>query len=144
MKSNLINVIGIALLLFSCGKGGDFYSAVQIHYVDKLGNELFTNGLNGYFKDSLNVYDYNNGVKQALPISSQSAYFSGWTNNAIVISGSINGNVKNQYTLNVIHLKLGVDDTLKIHLTKNSQSGALYDSIWYNGVLKKDTMTIAK
>lgn len=135
------------LLLVSeaCKKPGcDCFPNVQIHYIDNGGKDLFTNGLNGYYKDSVNVFDYQNGIKTPLPISSQSAYFAGWSSSTIVIDGSINNNVINRYTNNIIHLKTGIDDTLKIHLTSEKQFGSKYDSIWYNGVLKSDTFTIVK
>lgn len=140
----------IFLLSYSCKKGGgDFFSAVGIHYVDANGRGLFTNGMNGYFKDSVNVYDYQNGIKTPLVISNQSAYFVDWYPSTIVINGIINKNVINRYTINIIHLKQGVDDTLRVHLTKDEQMGASYDSAWYNGkfipdMIKKDTFTIVK
>ncbi|MDE3236244.1 MAG: hypothetical protein KGO81_09845 [Bacteroidota bacterium] len=148
MKTITILLTTICILnIYSCSKNtgtGDFYSSVQIHYIDKNGYDLFGNGQNGYIKDSVNVFDISTGIEIPLPISSQKYYFADWAASTIVIDGSINNHVVNHYTYNIIHLKAGVDDTLKIHLTKNTQYGALYDSIWYNGALKKDSMTIIK
>lgn len=142
----LYSILILSLVLFpSCRKGaGDFFSAVHIHYMDSLGNDLFTNGQNGYIKDSVNVYDFQNGMKKPLTIANQSAYFADWANSTVVINGIINTNVINHYTKNIIHLKMGVDDTLRVHLTRDAQMGSLYDTIWYNGVLKKDTFSIIK
>lgn len=136
----------MSFVLFpSCRRGGgDFFSAVQIHYMDSSGNDLFTNGQNGYYKDSVNVYDFQNGIKTPLIISKQSAYFADWRNSIVIVPGIINTHVINRYTINIIHLKKGVEDTLKIHLTRDGQEGALYDSIWYNNVLRKDTFSIRK
>ena len=132
-------------IIQACKKPGcDCFANVQIHYVDNAGRDLFINGQNGYYKDSVNIYDFQNGIKTALPISNQASYFADWASSTIVIDGSINNNVINRYTTNIIHLKIGVDDTLKIHLTGEKQFGSHYDSLWYNGVLKKDTMTIIK
>ncbi len=123
------------IFLQACKKsGGDIYSSVQITYVDNNGHLLFTDGQNGYYKDSLKVYDYQNGVKTLIPLG---FYWSPWASSTIV-TGSNNNDVINQYTINIIHLKSGVDDTLKIHLSGNQQYGSLYDIIWYNGKLKKN------
>ena len=142
----------IIFILFGCGKtpgGGDFFSSVQLHYVDQYGKDLFTNGQNGYILDSIKVYDYGNGVKNLI-YNQGKDYPNGYTPNPLypgsgISFGPANNNIINQYTVSIIRLKPGVEDTIRIHLNKSSQMGAIYDQVMYNGVLiNKDYATIVK
>ena len=136
--------------LTSCRKPpGDFLSSVQLHYVDQYGKDLFTNGQNGYILDSIKVYDFGNGVKNLI-YNPGKDYPNGYAPNPFSPTSGINigpdnNNIINQYTVTIIRLKPGVEDTVKIHLNKSSQMGAIYDQVMYNGVLiNKDSATIVK
>ena len=114
-------LIVVFLSLFqACRKNGrDTFPEVQIHYADMKGNDLFINGTinNGYSTDSIRIFDYQNGIKKliyypnaVLPYGySLSPFFS----STIVISDG-NNDIINQNVVTIIHLKPGVDDTLKL------------------------------
>ena len=137
------------MALSSCQKRATgFFSQVSIHYVDQSGKDLFTNGQNGYFLDSVRVYGIRNG-RNVIISTFNSMYPNGFTPNVLYPYSGISvtpndSDIVNRYTISIIHLKKGVDDTLKIHLNQDSQMGAIYDQILYNGVLVKDTVTIIK
>lgn len=151
MKYHLFACLFLIELL-ACKKGivggGDFFSVVQIHYVDVTGRDLFRNGQNRYYLDSVIVYHMIHGIKRKIFLNNFPEY-QGFGENVLYPSSGISitppdSAISNQYTVSIIHLKPNVDDTLKIHLTGTKQAGSLYDSIWYNNVLRKDTMTITK
>lgn len=137
------------LTLSSCRKpANDFFSSVAIHYVDPSGRDLFTNGQNGYFLDSVKVYGIRNG-RNVIISTYNYMYPNGFTPNVVYPNSGISvrpndSDIVNRYTISIIHLKTGVDDTLKIHLNQDSQMGAIYDQIMYNGVLINDVTTIIK
>lgn len=121
-------------MFFSCRKGpGDFFSPIVIRYVDKNGNPLFTNGQNGYYKDSVKVYDLKNGIAAFIP---NGYIWVDWAPSTLR-TGDANNDIVNRYYTCLIHLKTGIDDTLKVHLTGDQQMGSYNDSIWYNGKLSK-------
>ena len=127
-----IVIIGVSCKVICCVD--PTASAVSIHYVDGNGNDLFTNGQNGYFKDSVQVYDLKNEIPTFIP---NGYYWSFWLQSSILTTGYTNNDIVNRYYTCLIHLKQGVDDTLKVHLTGNQQIGSFPDSIWYNGKLSK-------
>ena len=62
-------VISFVILVFLCqchksnniiGGYGDAIGNVQIYYRDCMGKPLFTVGRNGYYTDSVAIYDLNN------------------------------------------------------------------------------------
>ena len=102
----------------------------QIHYIDTSGNDLFTNGQNGYYKDSVYISNINGNI---IP---NYAGFVGWTPSTLETGPSTYTTITNNYCTLIIHLRYGTDDTLKFHET-SIQLGGTIDSIWYNGRLKK-------
>ena len=145
----------IVTLLSGCKKSniiggyGDAIGNVQIYYRDSIGRPLFTGGSNGYYNDSIAVYDLNNKPKRL--ISPSLWGFAPWGVSLFNIDNlGIQWTVINAYTKILIHLKSGVDDTLRGHYYNNDSQSNLYDSVWYNGVLKynkvaiSDTFTIVK
>lgn len=142
------------LFLTSCAKNDSqpTYSTIAIHYINNAGNDLFTNGQNGYIRGDniLQISSLQNGTANLIYLQNQpypyGYYFTrnilggkAATDSSTIIIGTYNLPVYNNYTTNTIQLKTGVVDTLKAHVI-----GVVYDSIWYNGILKKDTMTIVK
>ncbi len=133
---NIISIIIVITLLSSffqsCSRKAGCNSGmprVLVRYVDKNGNDLFTNGQNGYNMDSTYFKDvYGNFISNA------TSYFVGWASSTMLL-GPYNNSASNQYSTIVVHLKTGIDDTLKRHLTAGGCTQL--DSIWYNGQLKK-------
>ncbi len=95
MKKIIVS-LSLIFTVCSCTKvnHGDFFSEVMIHYVDSSGNDLFTNGYNGYFQDSVKVYEFINGIKTVVPLPSDtinpSGYFSNIFSSSVVIDGGAN------------------------------------------------------
>ncbi len=154
MKKILV-LVPIIYLTIGCRKDPGqhlslIYPMVDIHYVDTNWHDLFTNGRNGYIFDSIHAYDYQNGVKTSLVTPSKD-YPNGYSPYVLypqsgIEIGSGNGDIVNRYTVTIIHLKMGVDDTLRLHLTGSAPvESSHFDSIWYNGVLSKtDTFSVMK
>ena len=133
-KGNLLLIFIYFFLSFcnSCKKGTTPIPEVQIHYMDKVGNDLFTNGQNGYYKDSVAILNLG-GDKIPNYVD-----FVEWAPSTLLLQPSIYTNIINNYCSLVIYLRNGVNDTLKMHLTSiRLADGATLDSIWYNGRLKK-------
>jgi hypothetical protein len=92
MKNRFLYVLFISIIsISSCFKpnnGGDFFSQALITYTDSSGNPLFTNGQNGYFQDSVRLYDFENGVKTLLTSPSNmypyGYYFSGSSSTIVI------------------------------------------------------------
>lgn len=140
MKICLFFLLTIGFIQFSCKKSdvGDSYPEVQIHYMDKLGKDLYPN--NGYNIDSLKTYDLHNGIEAFLI----NGYKLSNIFPSVFIFGPGNNDIINGYVTTIIHLKMGLDDTLIVHLTGNSIYGTSYDGIWYNNIKKlTDTFTIS-
>lgn len=151
-------IVSLSLLYFlvgtllSCTKNNSpvLYDEIIIHYIDSSGYDLFKHGQNGYFRDSVQLLNLQNGNKNLIYIAN-SMYPYGYyftrnilggkvlTDSGTLIIGTYNIPVTNNYTTNIIHLKIGVNDTLKAHV-----NGINYDSIWYNGILKNDSITIKR
>lgn len=134
--SIIIIGIGLFILIQSCKPkvGCAGMPQIFVHYVDKNGNDLFTNGQNGYYMDS--AYFKNTSGN----IISGANYFVNYPTTSTILLASYE-NVSDKYSAVIIHLKNGVEDTLKRHLT--SSGCPQLDSIWYNGQLKKaGTQTI--
>jgi hypothetical protein len=110
----------------------------DIHYVDSSGNDLFSltnDGQNGYLTDSTRAYDITNGNKILLTCYPNGMGFQSLNVLKTIICA--NHDIVNQYSYTLVHLKNGIDDTIKVHLTSNSISPSTNnDSVWYNGVLK--------
>ena len=141
---NRIFVYGVIIcLLAACSESNDAGTAqygVKIHYVDSSGNDLYslvTDGYNGFWKDSILLYDITS-AKQKLPPCYETglAYqFQAGTVTEMIICA--NPNFLNRYSYTLIHLKNGTDDTLKVQIDKNAYSPAANnDMVWYNGELK--------
>jgi hypothetical protein len=127
----------------SCSKigGNDAGTAKygeDIHYVDSSGNNLFSmsnDGQNGYWVDSVRAYDITTGSKILLNCYPNGMGFQ----NLNVLSTIIcaNHDISNQYSYTLVHLKSGIDDTIKVHLTSNTITPSTNnDSVWYNGIRK--------
>ena len=148
-------IVSLSVLVFLCqcnktshviGGYGDAIGDVQIYYRDSLGNPLFTNGQNGYYIDSVEIYDLNNNPKRYIDPSL--TFFASWGSSLLDIS-DIHWTVVNAHTKILIHLKEGVEDTLVGHYYNNDSKSSCYDSTYYNGVLKSlsysvDTFVIVK
>jgi hypothetical protein len=136
-------VILLFIFLVSCiGKndGGTAILGLQLHYVDSNGNGLFSaiqDGQNGYWIDSLKVYDLSDGRKTMLTPCFENRSLSFTFGGGSVLHLCPNNNIKNRYSITLIHVKNGIDDTLKVHIDQNTiTAGTNIDSIWYNGALK--------
>ena len=132
MKHTLLIITIILLIFQSCVKSGGCDvdpPAAYIHYIDKFGNDLFKNGQNGYIKDSVAILNLN-GNKIPNYVD-----FANWTPSTLLLSISTYTTVTNNYCTLIIHLKEGINDTLKMHLISNPCTQL--DSIWYNGQIKK-------
>jgi hypothetical protein len=136
--------IPIILLVLACGKGthdtGTAIYGVRIHYIDSNKNDLFSisdNGQNGYWIDSLQLFDITTG-KKTLP----SCYENGHSYqfqplNILRLDICENEDFANRYSYTLIQLKKGVQDTIKIHINRNSVSLSTdNDSVWYNGLYR--------
>ncbi|MBS1915955.1 MAG: hypothetical protein JST87_06730 [Bacteroidetes bacterium] len=130
MKKLLISFLFV--VLYACAKDTSPIPGAQIHYIDTNGNDLFANGQNGYYEDSVYVSNINGNV---IP---NYAGFVDWTPSTLETGPSMYTTITNKYTTLVIHLKSNINDTIKMHLTSTQlANGATLDSIWYNGQLKK-------
>ena len=129
MKHFIFLSMAAVFLLFSCRKQGcdpgKMTPMLTIHYTDSSGKDLFTNGFNGYWKDSTTVKDYYGDTS-----SVYGGFFPVYGGNRMIVS--YNTDIVNNYGATLIHLKPGVDDTLKTHVAGNSSMSPRYDSIWYN------------
>jgi hypothetical protein len=137
MMKNVAFIL-MMIFLFSCmGKNdaGTAHEGVSLNYVDSIGTRLYqTDGYDGYWVDSIRIYDITEGVKTkispcyetGLPYSFQ-----------IGLQICANQHIVNRYYNTLIHLKSGVDDTLRVHINSNTLTpGTNNDSVWYNGQLK--------
>lgn len=129
-------------IFYSCRKPGDAGTTVYgvlLHYADSNSNDLYsTDGTNGFWKDSIKVYDIT-GQKKMLPNcfenNTQNYQFQQLQELRTTICP--NTDIVNRYSYTLIHLKNGVDDTIKCHLDHdNIGLSTSYDGIWYNGVQK--------
>jgi hypothetical protein len=140
-------LIAALIFIFRCNKGGgDAGTAklgVELHYVDSSGNDLFSpqsDGQNGYWIDSVRVRDLKS--KSLLTCFTNGYEFQ--VESGFVMHTCPNPNIVNQYTSTLIHVKTGMDDTLKVYLDQSSYTqSANIDSIWYNGVFKHYGSTAA-
>jgi hypothetical protein len=134
-------LITVLLLLYSCirDRAGTAQLGEDIHYVDSSGNDLFSltnDGQNGYWTDSTRAYDITNGNKILLTSCADNGIFFVPVNVLKTVICA-NHDIVNRYTYTQVHLKNGVDDTIKVHITANSITPSTNaDSVWYNGVLK--------
>lgn len=101
---------------------------LYIHYVDSSGNNLFTDGKNGYLMDSVKIFDYKNGDTTFIV---NGFSFAVYLEDKMVVH--LNADITNGYCNSIIRLKPGTYDTLAIHVTGSSFANYRYDSIWYNG-----------
>ena len=123
-------IVSFLLLMMyqGCRRGTPPDSDALIHYIDKNGNDLFTTGQNGYYKDSVAILNID-GKK--IP---NYAGFAEWAPSTLILGVSAYTTITNNYCTLLVHLKPGVDDTIKFHLIGNTDR---FDTIWYNGRLKK-------
>ena len=127
MKYTLILVMMMGVI-FGCMKGSPPNPDALIHYIDKNGNDLFTTGQNGYHEDSVAILNSNGKIVPNY------VCFAEWAPSTLILGTSMYTTITNDYCTLFIHLKTGVNDTIKFHLLHNPDR---YDSIWYNGRLKK-------
>ncbi len=140
----LLSLTSIVLLFFACGKGtndaGTAIYGVRIHYIDSNRNDIFSinnNGQNGYWIDSLSLFDIT-GTKKPLPFCYENGHsYQFQPLNILRLDICENEDFANRYSYTLIQLKEGVQDTIKVHINRNDVSLATdNDSVWYNGVYK--------
>ncbi|HLX52642.1 MAG TPA: hypothetical protein VKR58_01805, partial [Aquella sp.] len=57
--------------------------------------------------------------------------------NVLSIDICENTDIINRYSYTLIHLKYGIDDTIKCHIDHDNLGlSTSYDGIWYNGIQK--------
>ena len=124
------------------GDGGTAHLAVPLHFVDSSGNDLFSSfndGQNSYWMDSVKVSNIDQGNQYAT-LNCFDEHTVGYQFEMLaefVMKVCPNYNVENSYTYTLIHLKNGMDDTLKIHINQNIITpSTMSDSFWYNGILQ--------
>ena len=152
MKRLFITTSIIASLL-ACSKKRGVDSPiilVNIHYIDSVGNNLYSDG-SGYVQDSARLYTLSNGVRTLvntarpgviptfpwgwIPYSNDSAGY-----NITGLSIQTNFQLVNDSSTIIIQLKTGSkEDTLT---TKYNSQGIAY--AWYNGSLKIDPNTFGQ
>jgi hypothetical protein len=141
MKIILSSLITLSIF-YSCRREGDAGTAVYgvlLHFVDSNSNDLYsTDGTRGFWKDSIKLYDIT-GQKKPLPKcfddNTQNVQFQQFQEIRTTICP--NTNIVNRYSYTLIHLKNGVDDTIKCHLDHDKIGlSTNYDGIWYNGIQK--------
>ncbi|MGN6532031.1 MAG: hypothetical protein ACTHK0_09785 [Ginsengibacter sp.] len=126
-----------------------FPPVVDIHYINKAGNDLFINVSNGYVKENVRTYTFINNEKyldSAFDIYDPAKVVYNpyqWGNAynleendsvyvaAFVLPVRKINYQKEHYFTTIIHLKEGVEDTMRTYIT-NVQT---VDSLWYNGKL---------
>jgi hypothetical protein len=132
MKVIFLSLIVISLLT-SCQKpegcSGPLDADVGINYVDNRGKSIFTDSSMLYNLDSVRIYDLQNGDS----VSGYPLYFDTATNLLFITNNSI---FINKYSLALIHLGTGINDTLMCHNSGIANSKcSLVDSVWYNRIL---------
>jgi len=131
-------------LNLSCRKGlGDAGTAshgVFLHFIDHSGKELFnldSNGEQGYFFDSINLYDLTKS-KTELPscYEDRSKNYLFQQFDELRTQFCPNFDIINRYSYTLVQLKRGSNDTLKCHInTDQIGPSTNFDSVWYNGKL---------
>lgn len=141
----IIFCTSVCILFFSCQKKSSPVddTLVGIHYVDASNNNLFTNG---YIKDSVRNYTIVNGQNQlnsstniSSPFNCRFSTTSGKEYLYMDLGLNVlynSGALLNNYSHMLIHLKIGVEDTIKSHFAGDYAIGFVVDSVWYNGILK--------
>jgi hypothetical protein len=130
----IITLLIIVNFLFtSCQKpegcSGLLDADVGIQYVDNRGISIFKDSSKLYNIDSVRIYDLQNGDSA----SGYLLYFDTASNSLFIVNNSI---FINKYSLAIIHLGTGINDTLKCHNRGIANSKcSLLDSVWYNGIL---------
>lgn len=118
--------------------------AACIGYIDSSGNNLFTDGSNGYIADSVRLYYYLNGVRTLATTARPGVIPTyPWGVSPFIHDfgiGIYSGlaidtdfGIVNDSTTIFIDLKPGVEDTLAC---KFIEGGYVLDLAWYNGVPK--------
>jgi hypothetical protein len=143
----------LIIVVFGCGKysEGDVVDPIEIVYTDSSGNPIFSpdmDGIDGYYQDSVLVYGMDDGIKTlgtCFEVPNDTIAYNSPTGRLSCRFDDITGYIRfipcggtaeaNRYSTTIIHLKRGVDDTLKIHVTKLGTEGNI-DSLFYNGILK--------
>jgi hypothetical protein len=143
MIKGIFVCVVIGFLLSACSGSNDAGTAklgVKIHYVDSSGNDLYslvTDGYNGFWKDSILLYDITSAKIKLPPCYETGLAYQLQASTVTEMIICANANFLNGYSYTLIHLKTGTDDTLKVHIDKNAYSPAAnIDMVWYNGVLK--------
>jgi hypothetical protein len=126
----------------SCRKNNEAYgtaqAGVRLHYIDSAGQDIFSvsnDGQNGFWMDSVVASDLKrNGSGQIFTCLPNGCQFRNL--NVLMFVVCPNGDVTNRYSNTLIHLKSGMNDTLRTHIdTEIFSSNTSFDSVWYNGKL---------
>lgn len=151
MKTSFLILIVSLLIFYSCNKvpsdkGAFPPPVVDIHYIDKAGNELFINDTNGYIKKNVRTYTLINKQKSLdsdfdihdptkvvyNPYQWGNAYSQDEGDSvyvaAFVLAVTKIDYKKEHYFTTLIDLKEGVEDTMLVFV--NSRKAI--DSLWYN------------
>jgi hypothetical protein len=150
MKPSFL-ILFVNLIFYSCDKApnnGESFPppVVDIHYIDKAGNDLFITDTNGYIKDNVRTYTLINKEKSLdsdfdihdpakvvyNPYQWGNAYDQDAGDSvyvaAFVLPVKKIDYKKEHYFTTVIDLKEGIEDTMQTYIT----NGNTIDSLWYN------------
>jgi hypothetical protein len=142
------NLFGLFILIGifnSCIKhggndAGGAHLGVWIRYVDSSGKDLFdpyNNGQNGYWVDSIKIYDITN-AKTPLHACFETGFpYQFQVLNVLSLNICENLDFIDRYSYTLINLKEGIYDTLKVHIDQETVGPSTNnDKVWYNGILK--------
>ena len=146
---NFILII-IIIVSVSCNKDhvkkGDFPNpGVNIQYLDNNGNNLFSDGRNGYIIDNVRTYTLINGEKSIDSDQNNKLDYNPYvwrtiyddeTKDSVFVASFVLSvykidYVNEHYFTTLIDLKEGVQDTMRTFINGSKS----IDSLWYNGKL---------
>jgi hypothetical protein len=124
----------------SSNDAGTAAYGVRVHYIDSSGRDLFSarnDGQNGYWMDSLLLFDITSGKTPLTPCYEVGRAYQFSQLNILRTDICENTDFINRYSYTLIQLKKGVQDTIRVHINQNSVNpGTNNDSVWYDNVLK--------
>lgn len=150
----LIEILFLSMVCVSCNKDqtekNDFPNpVVAVHYEDSGGNDLFSDGRNGYTKDNVRTYTLINGKKSIdsdvdVFQNNKTAYnpykwgtiYNEETKDSVFVAvfglpaNKIDYQIQHYFTTLII-LKEGVQDTMRTYINGTKS----IDSLWYNNLL---------
>ncbi len=156
MRNVIYFIVIVCLGCNSCKKSsndaGTAVYGVRIHFIDSSGNDLFSttnDGQNGYWKDSVVLYDITNIKTQLQPCYEGGRSYQFEQLNVFRMDICENTDFANRYSYTLIQLKKNLQDTIKVHIDQNTLNPATNnDSVWYNNVLRRydstGTITVIK